>query len=50
MYKRPFYDRATDPSEMKSVYSDTAQKERIEEMKEELQRLRKHYEVPEEQQ
>jgi len=44
------YDHEKDPDEMKSIYNDTAQKERIEEMKEELQRLRKHYKVPEEQQ
>ena len=32
-----------------SIYNDTVQKERIEEMKEELQRLRKYYRVPKEQ-
>jgi arylsulfatase A-like enzyme len=44
------YDHEKDPDEMKSIYNDTAQKERIEVMKGELQRLRKHYGVPEEQQ
>ena len=44
------YDHEKDPDEMKSIYNDTAQTERIEEMKEELQRLRKHYKVPKEQQ
>jgi arylsulfatase A-like enzyme len=41
-----FFDNQLDPSEMKSVYNDSAQKERIDEMKVELQRLRGHYRVP----
>ena len=41
-----FYDLKTDPREMKSAYSDPEQKEKIAEMKLELQRLRKLYKVP----
>ncbi len=44
------YDLKTDPNEMKSLHDDPAQKERIEEMKKELQRLRGFYKVPAEQQ
>ncbi|MHC4433547.1 MAG: sulfatase family protein [Planctomycetota bacterium] len=41
-----FYDLHTDPNEMNSIYDDPAQKSRIAEMKKELKRLRKHYQVP----
>jgi len=40
------YDLKADPSEMKSIYSDPAQKARIEVMKHELRRLRDLYKVP----
>ena len=40
------YDLKNDPSEMKSVYADPANEQRIEALKEELLRLRKYYEVP----
>jgi arylsulfatase A-like enzyme len=40
------YDLETDPSEMKSIYSDPTQATRIEEMKKELARLRKFYKLP----
>jgi arylsulfatase A-like enzyme len=43
-----FYDLETDPNEMKSIYGDSAQKERIAAMKKELLRLRKLYKVPDE--
>jgi arylsulfatase A-like enzyme len=41
-----FYDLQTDPQEMKSIYGDTAQSERIAGMKAELKRLRQVYNVP----
>jgi arylsulfatase A-like enzyme len=41
-----FYDLQNDPNEMKSIYTDPAQKKRITEMKKELQRLRNFYKVP----
>ena len=41
-----FYDLHTDPNEMNSIYAHPAQRDRIGEMKKELQRLRKHYQVP----
>ena len=40
------YDLETDPTEMRSIYSDPAQATRIEEMKKELARLRKFYKLP----
>jgi arylsulfatase A-like enzyme len=40
------YDLETDPNEMRSIYADPAQRERIAELKQELQRLRAHYRVP----
>ena len=43
-----FYDLRKDPNEMKSLYADPAQKDRIAEMKKELQRLREFYQVPDE--
>ncbi|MFW5871196.1 MAG: sulfatase [Verrucomicrobiota bacterium] len=42
-----FYDLKTDPGEMKNIYGDAAQQDRIREFKKELQRLRKFYKVPE---
>ena len=40
------YDLERDPHEMKSVYWDPAQVQRVSELKAELQRLRRHYAVP----
>jgi arylsulfatase A-like enzyme len=40
------YDLKTDPNEMNSVHDDPAQAQRVEELKAELQRLRRHYRVP----
>ena len=40
------YDLESDPQEMKSVYWDPAQIQRVSELKAELQRLRRHYAVP----
>jgi len=42
-----FYDLKNDPNEKKSIYTDPEQKERVAEMKKELQRLRVLYKVPE---
>lgn len=41
-----FYDLEKDPNEMKSIYQDPMQKARIENMKQELHRLRKKYKIP----
>jgi arylsulfatase A-like enzyme len=41
-----FYDLQNDPNEMKNIYNDPAQKQRITEMRNELQRLRTFYRVP----
>lgn len=41
-----FYDLKNDPNEMKSLFDDSGQRDRIEEMKKELQRLRNVYKVP----
>jgi len=40
------YDLRKDPNEMTSIYNDPAQEARISDMKKELQRLRRFYEVP----
>lgn len=40
------YDLKADPNEMNSIYDDPAQTQRVEELKAELQRLRRHYRVP----
>lgn len=42
-----FYDLERDPHELKSVYDDPAQAEYVQELKEELARLREYYQVPE---
>ena len=42
-----FYDLKTDPNEMKSIYSNPEYKNQVEKMKQELQRLRDLYKVPE---
>jgi hypothetical protein len=41
-----FYDLLKDPNEMKSICDEPTQKEKVTEMKKELQRLRNLYEVP----
>ncbi len=42
-----FYDLERDPHELKSVYEDPAQAEFVQAHKAELERLREHYQVPE---
>jgi len=41
------FDLKNDPSEMHSIYDDTKQSARIKELKAELERLKKYYQVPE---
>ncbi len=41
------FDLASDPMELNSVYADPAYQELVEELKAELERLRTHYRVPE---
>jgi len=41
-----FYDLERDPNEMRNLYSHPAYSDVVEELKEELARLRKHYQVP----
>lgn len=43
-----FFDLEKDPSEMKSAYDNPEYKEKVQAMKKELDRLKEHYEVPEE--